>query len=232
MPDLLARFSKSAAAAHLTDRAVHDAFVTAFAAAGVPLRLSQARSPKPHLAALAPLPAGVTSDCEVLLAAVDGSAEVDSLADRVNAHLPAGLRIGAVWALRPGQSPPAPEQFATAEYAVQPSHGVTESALHDRVEAFLAAARVPIPRRPAPEAPVVDARALAQAVRVASHDGAPAIVARLPLGGADSLHPRQFAAALGFTDGDAVRIHRLGFSSDAPTEFRPFPLHRRLPDGQ
>jgi len=232
MPILLARFSKSNAAAHLTDRAVHDAFVTAFAAAGVTLRMTEGRKPKPRVTALAPLAAGVTSECELLQASIEDALDVATVAGAVNAHLPDGLRIEALWTLTPAQTPPGPQQFAMAEYAISVPASVDEAALRDRVNAFLAAEQVPIPRRPAPDAPVVDAHAIVQALRVEERAGRTAILARLPVGGADSLHPRQLAAALGFTDTEAVRIHRTAFVSETPTEFRPFPLKRRVPDGR
>ena len=189
------------------------------------------KHPKPRLASLVPLPAGITSDCEVLLVAVEGPVNPAEVPARVNPHLPDGLRIESAWSLPPGQAPPPPTLFARAEYEFHFGDTTSRAALEQHVAAFLARDDVRVPRRPTPTAPKVNVRPLVTALQVQDgHDGL-TVVACLPLRTPDSIHPAQVAIALGISADGSLRIHRRAMLADMPREFRPFPLERRPTNG-
>ena len=80
-------------------------FQRAFARAEFPLRYSAGFNPHPRLSILLPRPVGVASKCEAIVVELQGRIEPESIADRVNAQMPAGAVVRGARPLAVGERP-------------------------------------------------------------------------------------------------------------------------------
>lgn len=87
-------FSKTGDAVYLSHLDLMRVFQRAFKRAGILIWHSQGFSPRAYVSIALPLPVGMESRCEILDFEIeDGSVELQSLPGRLNAVLPAGIRV-------------------------------------------------------------------------------------------------------------------------------------------
>ena len=87
-------FSKTGDAVYLSHLDLMRVFPRAFKRAGILIWHSQGFSPRAYVSIALPLPVGMESRCEILDFEIeDGSVELQSLPGRLNAVLPAGIRV-------------------------------------------------------------------------------------------------------------------------------------------
>ena len=87
-------FSKTGDAVYLSHLDLMRVFQRAFKRAGILIWHSQGFSPRAYVSIALPLPVGMESRCEILDFEIeDGSVELSQLPERLNAVLPAGIRV-------------------------------------------------------------------------------------------------------------------------------------------
>lgn len=144
---LRVRYRVSAAASSLAHRELMRAWEDAAAAAALPLAYSRAKRPTAQISIAAPLPLGVTSDCELLdLTLTDRVDPRDALA-RLSQALPQGLAATAAWEVGLAASS-LQSQLRWAEYEVEvPAGGPTPAHVQEAVDSLLAVGTFPWEQR-------------------------------------------------------------------------------------
>ncbi len=127
--------------------------------AALPLAFTGGYHPLPRVAFHGALPVGVESLCECLDVALTRPCSPEMLVDRLNAVLPAGLRVLTAARLAPGARPP---EFAAARFEAESPLPVFAP---DKAAAFLAEEVVPyVKRRPGGPPREVNVRPLVAAL--------------------------------------------------------------------
>ncbi len=141
------RYRVSAAASSLSPREVIRAWEDAAAAAGIPLAYSQAKRPTPQISLAAPLPLGVTSNCELADIFLAGRLEPRDVLARLSQGLPEGLEATASWEV--GLTAPSIQsQLRWADYEVEvPAAGLDPADAQRAIDRLLAAETIPWERR-------------------------------------------------------------------------------------
>jgi radical SAM-linked protein len=114
--------------------------------AGLPLSYSQGFHPQPKIHFAAPLPLGYSSRCEVLDMRLNEALECDALCDRLNAALPAEIRVLQVQEID-DKAPAVQTQVLSADYEVTLRGPVDEEELTRQVDWMLGAESLPRQRR-------------------------------------------------------------------------------------
>jgi radical SAM-linked protein len=169
---------------------------------------------RPRLASLA-LPAGLTSDGEVLDAYVEQMLSCAQVKARLNEVLPAGLRVSSVVEI--GLSFPSLQaDVRWADYGVVPEPGVSRGELAAAVERFLALKTLPWEQAFETRVKRYDIRDTVMSLRLFEVDGSLTLVMRLRTDVTGAGRPEQVLLALGLPP--AHRIHRLrtGFATVSP----------------
>ena len=97
MSKLRLKFAKENQAVWLSHLDLLRTFQRVFLRAGLTLRHSQGFHPHPLLTLALPLPVGQSSVCEVLDFETDGAEPPETMADRLNPAMPAGIRALDCW---------------------------------------------------------------------------------------------------------------------------------------
>ena len=141
------RYRVSATAPSHTHRQLIQIWQDAAAAAPLPLAYSNARRPTPQISIAAPLPLGVTSDCELVdLFLTDRVQPCDALA-RLSQVLPPGLETTAAWEVGL-LAPSVQSQLRWAEYEVEvPDSGLSPDEAQQAIDRLLAASIFPWEQR-------------------------------------------------------------------------------------
>ena len=178
----------------------------AFRRAGVELSYSQGNRPTPRITIAAGLPAGVTSDGELLDVILAEFADPSTLVERVQPFLPVGL--SALDAKEVGLGLPSlPSLVRWADYEVD-LRADDVSALRAHVEGFLAQESLPWIDLRGQKRREYNLRALVQDVRVEPLcEGAARLSMRLRSDSIGVGRPDQVVKALGLPE--PSRIHRL-----------------------
>jgi len=137
------RFSIRGDAATLTHRDLVSALEESAKASALPLAYSEGKRPAPQISVAAPLPQGVTSDCElvdIFLSEYIGPAQA---VERISQHLPDGLE--PISASDTGVSSPSLQsQLRWAEYeVVVPKSGLETSEVRQAIVRLLEADTLP-----------------------------------------------------------------------------------------
>lgn len=143
MAKLRLLFAKEEQASYSSHLDLMRTFQRAFPRAGMELRHSQGFHPHPILSIVLPLPVGQSSECELLDFEVEQDVDAALVADRLNAGLPAGLRVRECY--RDGRG--AGElKFLRARLALDYDRGVPAGAA-DALRALIARDEVLVEKR-------------------------------------------------------------------------------------
>lgn len=177
--------------------------------AGVPLAYSAGYTPHPRLFFAAPLPVGVTSECELMDVVLERATPPPALAQAINRALPAGLQVLDAWEV-PLEMPSLQAQVRFAEYRVVTSEaGPDPNGPQGAIATFLEAHELPWEQRRDGRLRRYDLRRLVDALWVdgAQPDGW-ALGMRLRQDAEGAGRAEQVTAALGFSE-PPLSIHRL-----------------------
>jgi radical SAM-linked protein len=201
------RYRLTAAALAFNHRDIVNAWIAALAAAGAEVAMSEGKRPSPQVSLGAPLPQGVTSDCE--LADVFLAVPVDprDIRDPTSAHLPDGLDLVSVQETSVG-GPSLQSQVKWAEYEVCVSAaGIDQGELAERVRDLLASDSFPFEYRKEERVKQIDLRPLVLSLSVEGDTGdTTTLRMRLRAEPEATARADQVVAALGLEQ--AARIHR------------------------
>jgi radical SAM-linked protein len=139
-------FSKTGPLIYIGNLDLHTMWERAARRADLPLAYSKGFHPQPKIHLAAPLPLGFSSRCELLDMRLNMELTCDDLKTRLNAVLPAGIRVLAVAAVE-DKDPALQTQVLTADYEITLREGIQTDTLEQRIEALLAAASLPRERR-------------------------------------------------------------------------------------
>ena len=182
--------------------------------AGLDLAYSRGFHPQPKIHLAAPLPLGFSSRCELLDMRLNEDLELESLAVRLNAALPPGVRVTKVEQV--GDSTPALQVLiSSAEYEARLREECSIADLAERVDALLRAESLPRERR----GKHYDLRPLIEELRVQANapDGAAIIEMRLKAQEGATGRPDEVLEALGIKLEEA-RIERTALSLRVPQD--------------
>ncbi|MEX0683991.1 MAG: TIGR03936 family radical SAM-associated protein [Dehalococcoidia bacterium] len=217
------RYRVTSEALGLGQRDLVRAWEDALAAAGLPLARSEGKRSAAMIALAAPLPQGVTSDCEYADVFLGEMVDPRTVLGRVTPGMPPGIDVTAVEEVGiKGSSLQA--QLRWADYEVRvPSNGLTASDIESRIAALLEARTLPAEHRREKGIRQYDLRAMVLDVRLeAVEDGAFRLAMRLRAEQDNTARADQTVLALGLPE--ALTIHRrelhLDDSSAAVRAFR------------
>ncbi len=204
------RFSRGPEAADIghLDMARH--WERAFEEAGIPVSFSQGKRPRPRFTIASGLPAGATSDGELLDVILARLVQPRSILAKVSPHLPPGLEARDAWEV--GMAfPSLPSAVRWADYEVElPTDTATSPAR--AIAAFLATDSFPWEDTRREKVRRYDMRPLVQDIRVLPTDAAKQchhtqVLMRLRCEAARVGRPDQVIQALALPQ--PTRIHRL-----------------------
>jgi len=217
------RYSLGPEACGLGQRDLAAAWEEVLKAAGLPLAYSEGRRQSPQLAIGAPLPQGVTSDCELLDAVMELYVPVSDILPRISPHLPPGIHVLTVEEV--GVNVPSLQsQVRWAQYEVRLDGGVPDH-LREAICRTLEARTLPSEYRREKKVREYDMRPLILDLRICADDDR-VIVMRLRAEPERTARADLVAAALGLPQ-DA-RIHRTRLVLE---EVPPIVLARRRQAG-
>ena len=200
------RFARGPEASGIGHLDVSRRWEEAFRAAGVAVSYSQGNRPQPRITIAAGLPAGVTSEGELLDVVLAELTDPARLVERVQPFLPEGL--AALEAREVGLGLPSlPTLVRWADYEVDLSVADAD-ALRSQVEAFLSRDSLPWVDTRGEKRREYDLRALVQVLRVEPLcEGTARLLMRLRSDSTGVGRPDQVVKALGLPE--PVRTHRL-----------------------
>ncbi len=200
------RYRVTAEAASFSHRQLVAAWEQAARAAGLALAYSQARRPTPQLSIAAPLPVGVTSDCELGDLYLTERAGPEDARARLSRTLPPGIEPLAAWEVGL-HAPSLQSQLRWAEYEVRaPAEGFTLPEVEARIDALLAAETFPWEHRRETNVRSYDLRPLVLAIKATAEDGCLLLTLRLRAEQQMTARADQVALALGLAL--PLSIHR------------------------
>jgi len=97
MDKLRLRFEKTGRAVYISHLDLMRTMQRAFLRAGVPLKYSEGFNPHPIISILLPLSVGCGSVCELMDFRLKDDVDIATLADRLNAAMPEGVRVTEVY---------------------------------------------------------------------------------------------------------------------------------------
>lgn len=172
--------------------------------AGLPLEYSRGFHPQPKMQLAAPLPLGFSSRCEILDLRLQQDVDSSSLTGRLQAALPAGLTILAIYTVDPASAAPG-ALVQSVEYEVVFDPPPDPRKLAERIDQALSASTLPRERR----GKRYDLRPLIEDLHIA-RDGAgssPTVRMRLAARPGATGRPDEVLDELGYPR-DSVRIER------------------------
>jgi radical SAM-linked protein len=199
-------YSKTGLIRFISHRDLIRVFFRGFSRAGLPVAYSRGYSPHPRVSFCPPLKVGMEGLGELLDLTLTEPVDEEGTMDRLNAHLPEGLRIRGSRLLDPGE-PSLNSRLEKAEYRVGLQDPIRVSGA--AVEQFLTATEVLVKRKPGDEAKIVNAR---RGVLALDREGAGTL--RMVLSLKENGRPYPVLAALLGVDSSLVpglRWQRLGF---------------------
>jgi radical SAM family uncharacterized protein/radical SAM-linked protein len=145
------RYAKLGRLVALSHLETMHALLRAVRRAALPVAYSQGYHPKPRVSFGPALPVGLESTCEHLDLELVGPADAEEVSARLARELPEGLRVLGAERVEPG-APSISEAMRAIHYRVEfPPEGWGESALAERVEAFMGAERAVVTRAAPPK---------------------------------------------------------------------------------
>jgi len=198
------RYILAVEATDLGQRDLVTAWEEACKAAALPLAYSEGKRPSPLLSIAAPLPQGVTSDCELMdLVLVDRVSAADTLA-RIAPQLPSGIRPTAVDEIGVN-APSLQSQVRWAEYEVR-AQNLDHELVRESVCRILEATTLPAEYQREKKTRAYDLRPLVIDLELAAAQDEVVLFMRLRAEPERTARADQVAAALGLPD--ERRIHR------------------------
>jgi radical SAM-linked protein len=200
------RYSLHLGATDLGHRELVTAWEQACKMAEVPLAYSSGKRPSPLLSIAAPLPQGVTSDCELLDLVLSERIQPRDVLARIAPQLPPGIRLSA--AEEVGVSTPSLQsQVRWAEYEIR-TQGLGHQLLRESICRMLEATTLPAEYQREKKVRTYDLRPLIIAVELtAAAEAETVIIMRLRAEPEKTARADQVASALGLPD--ERRIHRM-----------------------
>ena len=219
MAKLRLLFVKEAQASYLSHLDLMRTFQRVFPRAGLTLRHSQGFHPHPLISIVLPLPVGQSSECELLDFEVERDDGGPDVAERLNAGLPAGLRVRECYQAERGARELA---FLRARLALDYDRGVPSGAA-DKLRALFARDEVLVEKRTKHKALArIDVVPLLRSVAWAEEDGrvtADVVAAAQNPGLNPALLGAAVSAYLPELRPDFVRVRRLELYD---AELKPF----------
>lgn len=163
MPRLL--FEKMGNAVWISHLDLMRVFQRAFRRAGIAIYHSQGYSPRAHVSMALPLPVGTESQCELLDFAFAEGAQLplESLPARLNAVLPAGIRVLSAWE---GGKKLKELTYLDASLTLQYDHGLPAGAGEKILAFFQSGQPVIVPKRTKTGQTQLDIQPMIQAVSI------------------------------------------------------------------
>ena len=203
---LRVRFRVEKEAAELPPREMSRAWEEAAINGGLPLAYSEGRRRTPQVSLAAPLPRGVTSDCELADLALEARVRPADALGALNAHLPPGIEASAAWEVGLA-SASLPMQVRWADYEAAVPAGADRLRVQRAIDELLASATFPWEHHRETKVRRYDLRPLViDAAIEGEEDGCLILLLRLRAEQESSARADQVIAALGLPP--ACRIHR------------------------
>ncbi|HEV8573096.1 MAG TPA: TIGR03936 family radical SAM-associated protein [Dehalococcoidia bacterium] len=203
---LRVRYSLGPEARGLGQRDLALAWGDVLKAAGLPLSYSEGRRRSAQLAIGAPLPQGVTSDCELMDAVMESYIPVSDILTRISPYLPAGIHALSIEEVGINL-PSLQSQVRWAEYEVRLDAGVGDH-LREAICRTLEATTLPSEYRRERKVREYDMRPLILGLRVCADDDR-VIVMRLRAEPERTARADLVAAALGLPEDAPIHRTRL-----------------------
>lgn len=171
--------------------------------ADLPILYSEGFNIRPRIALASALPLGISSECEILDVSLKEPIPLDSLAERLAAVSPPGLRIIKI-AQVPVRAPALQTLVRSAEYRIRFEDGLSPELIAARIRALLQAGSLDTRRERKGKITTVDLRPLIYDLRVDENGD---LLAHLAVGDRGNLRPDELLEAMNLAD-QFVSVHR------------------------
>jgi radical SAM-linked protein len=209
------RYALEAEALDLGQRELVAVWQEACALAGLALAPSEGRRSSSQIALAAPLPRGVTSNCELVDISLADQGPANQALARLSPHLTPGIELLSIEEVGPN-SPSLQSQVRWAEYEAR-AEGVDLGPLCRTISSTLDAATLPSEYRREKKVREYDLRPLILDLRLTSEpNGRTVVVMRLRAEPERTARADQVAAALGLPPTAKIRRTRLALEEVAP----------------
>jgi radical SAM-linked protein len=158
-----------------------------------------------------PLPRGATSEAERCVFDLSNTVDPVTMAEGMNARVPAGLYIEMMWVVTTRHPDEAPLRFTEAEYAVSWREAPPADEIGAKLRALLAAVKAPLTREREKRTQVLDARPLLKNVTVSDwRNGEAHLRIVVSVGPDGALRPEEVLQLAGWTpEPGSLKVRRV-----------------------
>lgn len=209
-------YARGEASAHLDQQQTARAWEAALKASGLPIEV--VGPGRPRLAVAAPLPAGYTSEADIVEVHFSSPLEAGDLARELSKHVPESFAIRHVAETSPAERPVQAEVL-WSEYEVELRDRTSRPDLERSIEELMSRSEVILEETRRGRARRVDLRAgIAEVVLLEESEGPTTLLMRLRAGPAPNVRPEQVLQALGLGQAASVRRTRLVLGGLTPAQ--------------
>jgi radical SAM-linked protein len=205
------RYRVTDQAGSLNNREIAAIWADAITSAGFSVACSEGRRTTPQVSIAAPLPTGVTSECEIADVYLSEPADPEAVLAALPAHLPPGVEALAVQEIGVG-APSLQSQLRWAEYMVTLLPSVDRGNASRSVERLLAADSLPSEYHRANRVKSYDLRPLIITMDIEEREGALALRMRLRAEPERAARADQVVLALELPEAEQILRTRLELS--------------------
>jgi radical SAM-linked protein len=224
MQEIICRFSKGEKVKWVSHLETLRVLERALRRAQLPVAYSQGFNPRARLALGPALPAGMTSDAELVAVFFERKLEAEELKARLNAQLPPAFHIHTAWAIPPYKKKQTLGDIDTAEYEVRVKGPVGAEELERRIVGLLSQETIPLTRQREKKTQQIDLRPLILGLSASEGEGSALIKMTLRTGSSGGARPLEVLEQLGIALGPEWEVicHRIGlYAGPTQLENRP-----------
>jgi radical SAM-linked protein len=211
MHEIICRFSKGSEVRWVSHLETMRVIERALRRANIMICYTEGFNPRPRLAMGPALPAGVTSEAEMLALFLAAKYDPEDLKERLNEQLPTAFRILTTWAVPPYGKKQTLGDIDTTEYLVTVQGPADAEELQRRAVGLLSLGEIPYTRHREKKTQQIDLRALILNLAVGEAQTGTQVKMTLRTGSGGGARPQEVLELLGIA-GEAwtTSCHRLG----------------------
>ncbi|NIM06821.1 MAG: DUF2344 domain-containing protein [Armatimonadetes bacterium] len=197
MQEIICRFSKGEEVKWVSHLETMRLLERALRRAQISIAYTQGFNPRPRLAMGPALPAGMTSEAELVAFFLSRKMDPDELKQRLNEQLPTGFALQTTWAIPGYRKKQTLGDIDTAEYIIIVKGPVEAEELERRAVGLLSCKEIPLTRQREKKTQHIDLRPWILALTVSEMKGAAEIKMTLRTGSTGGARPQEVLEQLG-----------------------------------
>jgi len=209
MQEIICRYGKGEEVKWVSHLETMRVLERALRRAEIPIAYTQGYNPHPRLAMGPALPAGMTSEAELVAFFLSRRIDPEEVKQRLNAQLPAGFRVLTAWAIPAYGKKQTLGDIDTAEYITTAKGPLEAEELERRAVGLLSCREIPLTRQREKKTQQIDLRPWILSLTVTEKEGLAEIGMTLRTGSAGGARPQEVLEQLGVAGPEwEVTCHR------------------------